>query len=346
MRKHPKKLDFETLMLIAQGHAAFQLLWAATELDLFDHLSGKPGSTLPEIASTLGLEVQPTRILLTGLTTLGIIEPQATGYCNAELTEAHLVKKSPDSMVPILGWQAHIVYPGLLDFLSSLKENRNVGLDRFAGDEPTLYQRLARNPTLERVFQEAMSSLSAQANEALSEILDLSNTQHIMDVGGGVGTNLIKLATRFPHLRATVFDSPTICQMATANIAKHGLSERIDTCAGNLFDTPYPDGLDAIMYCHMFTIYSPEKNQFILHKTADALPRGGKVIIFNMMGNDEDDGPMSTALGSPYFQAIATGEGMLYSWQDYQNWFDAAGFSHFERTEDLPLDHGVFIATK
>ena len=167
-----------------------------------------------------------------------------------------------------------------------------------------------------------------------------------MDVGGGAGTNLIKLVSRFPSLKATVFDSPSVCKIAGENISKHGLSDRIDTHPGNLFETPYPAGPDTIIYCHMFTIYSPEKNLFILKKTADALPTGGKAIIFNMMGNDGDDGPMSTALGSPYFQAIATGEGMLYSWQDYENWLKRAGFSTFQRIQDLPLDHGVFIATK
>jgi hypothetical protein len=65
-----------------------------------------------------------------------------------------------------------------------------------------------------------------------------------------------------------------------------------------------------------------------------------------MMGNDNDTGPVSTALGSPYFLAIATGEGMLYSWSDYEVWLRDAGFSSSKRIEDLPLDHGIFIGKK
>ena len=115
---------------------------------------------------------------------------------------------------------------------------------------------------------------------------------------------------------------------------------------GDLFTTPYPEGIDAILYAHMFTIWSNDKNQQILKKTHDALPPGGSVLIFNMMGYDDDTGPVSTALGSPYFLAIATGEGMLYSWSDYENWLKAAGFSKTRRIADLPLDHGVFIGTR
>ena len=144
----------------------------------------------------------------------------------------------------------------------------------------------------------------------------------------------------------TVFDSPSVCEIARKNVAAKELSARIDTYPGNLFTTAFPSDIDTILFCHMFTIWSPEENQRILRKSSDALPPGGRVIIFNMMGNDDDNGPMSTALGSPYFMAIATGKGMLYSWLDYQQWMEKAGFSRVERIEGLPLDHGVFIGVK
>jgi len=346
MTKHPKPLDFDTLMLITEGHAAFQLLWAGTQLSVFDLLAERPDCTLGEVAAGIGIEEQPTRVLLTGLASVGLVSVSSGRYSLPELVRTHLVTDSEKSIVPILGWQHHIVYKGLVDFVDSLRENRNTGLQHFPGQGETLYQRLTNDAFLEKVFQDAMSSLSKQANKRLVEVLDLGGTSHIMDVGGGDGTNAIALVEHNPGLKATVFDSSSVCKIAKSNIAAHGLDNRIDTCAGNLFDTPYPEGLDAIIYCHMFTIYSPEKNQLILQKTADALPAGGKAIIFNMMGNDEDDGPVSTALGSPYFQAIAAGEGMLYSWQDYETWLREAGFSGFERIENLPMDHGVFIATK
>ena len=346
MTKRPKKIDFDTLMLITEGHAAFQLLWAGTQLGVFDLLADRPGSTLHEVATGIGIDVQPARILLTGLASVGLVDAVSGSYTLPDLVRTHLVTDSEQSIVPILGWQHHIVYKGLVDFVDSLRENRNVGLRHFPGQGETLYQRLTNDTFLEKVFQDAMSNLSKQANRRLVEVLDLGGISHIMDVGGGDGTNAIALVERNPGLKATVFDSASVCEIARSNITAHGLAERIGTCIGNLFDTPYPDGLDAIIYCHMFTIYSPEKNRQILQKTADALPAGGKVIIFNMMGNDEDDGPVSTALGSPYFQAIATGEGMLYSWQDYENWLRDAGFSAFERIEGLPMDHGVFVATK
>jgi len=71
-----------------------------------------------------------------------------------------------------------------------------------------------------------------------------------------------------------------------------------------------------------------EHNLGLLRKCHKSLASSGSVIIFNMMGDDDDTGPLSTALGSPYFLAIATGEGMLHAWKDYEQAFIEAGFGN------------------
>ena len=155
-----KEMDFEKLLLIAAGHTAFQLLWAGLELGLYDLLAAKPDMNLDKVADALNLSRQPARILMVGLTALGIVTRSSNGdYRNAELTEVKLVRGKPGYAGAILGWQAHIVYPGMQDFVASLKQNRNIGLDRFDGTEPTLYERLTHDKPLEKIFQDAMSGL-------------------------------------------------------------------------------------------------------------------------------------------------------------------------------------------
>src|SRR5687768_12922625 len=153
MSKVPTEIDEEGLILLSAGHTAFQLLWAGIELDLYDKLSIRPAQTLDELAQSLKLALQPARILLIGLTALGIIRLENERYYNAQLTEERMVKGKPGYAGAILGWQAHIVYPGMMDFVRSLKESRNVGLTRFPGTESNLYGRLTHDKTLEKVFQ-------------------------------------------------------------------------------------------------------------------------------------------------------------------------------------------------
>ena len=341
-------MDFEKLLLIAGGHTAFQLLWAGLELGLYDLLAAKPDLNLDKIADALNLSRQPARILIVGLTALGIVKRSADGdYRNSELTEAKLVSGTPGYAGAILGWQAHIVYPGMQDFVASLKQNRNVGLDRFAGTEPTLYERLTHDKPLEKIFQDAMSGLSAQANSFLPTAMDFSKNRLVVDAGGGSGKNAMAIARHYPLIKTCVFDSPSVCEQAQKNISLAGMADRVSTYPGNFFHDSFPPDTDCILYCHILTIWSMEQNRVLLKRSFDALPEGGAVVIFNMMGADDDSGPLSTALGSPYFLAIATGEGMLHPWKDYEAALRDTGFQKLIRLEKgLPLDHGILVGIK
>jgi tRNA A58 N-methylase Trm61 len=190
-----------------------------------------------------------------------------------------------------------------------------------------------------------MSSLSQSANALLIEKIDLRGLNHLVDAGGGDGTNAIALARANSHLRVTIFDAPSVCDIALGNIRAASLQDRVNTHPGNFFVDAFPTGIDAILFAHMLTIWSPEKDTEALRRAHAALPKGGQVIIFNMMGWDDETGPLTTALGSPYFLSIATGEGMLYSWKEYEAFLADAGFTQTHRVE-LAKDHGLLIGVK
>ncbi|WGS87159.1 methyltransferase [Methylomonas sp. UP202] len=340
-----EELSFEELALIAGGHTAFQLLWAGVQLKLFDFLSEKGPISGSDIQMELGLAPQPTRILLIGLTALRLVKKDGNLYRNSPIVEQLLVSHSEDNMIDILGWQNFIVYPGEMDFVESLRQNKNIGLNRFQEPGDTLYARLSNDPGLEIVFHNAMQSLSNSANRLLMSSVNFNNIKHIVDAGGGSGENSIKLATSFPHMKVTIFDNPTVCEIARQNIIKSDVSGRVSVYPGDFFKDDFPKGIDCVFLGHIMTIWSIEKGRLLLKKIYNALPKEGKVIIFNMMGNDDDSGPIVTALGSPYFLTIATGEGMLYSWSDYENLLIEAGFHDISK-QILPKEHGVIIGCK
>jgi len=339
------ELDFDGFMLIMQGHAAFQLLWAGTQLGLFTLLSRQPGSTSQEIGAALHLEARPTSVLLTGLTALRLVQKDDGGYRNAPIAQQFLIPGHRDCVVDVLGWQQHIVYPCAADLVESLRGDTNAGLKHIPGRGDTLYARISENPALERVFHDAMSAISNSANEMLAERMDLSDVRHLVDAGGGDGTNAIRLVRHHPRLRVTIFDSPSVCRLAEQNIQRAGLSDRIATFPGDLFHDAFPRDVDCILFAHMMTIWSLDTDTGLLRRAYESLPATGRVVIFNMMGWDDERGPISTALGSVYFLAIATGEGRLHSWREYETCLAAAGFGHTERI-DLPRDHGILIGRK
>lgn len=339
------KRQFEKFYLIMGGHIYFQTLSAAVEFDLFGILSKHKRLTRSEIARILDIDEKPARILLLGCTSLGLLRKSGATYSNSRLAERLLVRDAPANIISVIRWQNHINYRPMQRFFEAIKSNTNLGLDEFEGKEDTLYGRLTHDPTLERIFQDAMQSISVQANKMLAKFVDFSDTRHLVDVGGGNGSNIITLARAHSHLKATVFDSASVCEIARDNIRSAGLANRLDAVAGDCFTNDFPVGADCFLFSHFFTIWSKQQNLTLLQKCYQSLPSGGKVIVFNMMQNDDETGPLSAALGSPYFLTLATGKGMLYTWSDYVSWMKEAGFTNVTK-QTLPRDHGVVVGTK
>ncbi len=335
----------ERLYLVFGGHIFFQTLRTAVQLDLFTLLAKEGPLTRQEIAKRLGIAEQPARIVVLGLTVVGLLRKRGWRYANSHLAQLLLVKDSPRKITSYVELQHRAMYKGLYWMLDAVREYRNVGLKEFPGDEPTLYERLARDPEVEQIFQEAMQELSVQANADMARFVDLKKVKHLVDVGGGDGTNIIAMARRWTHLRATVFDSPTVCEIARKNIAASGFADRLDAVAGECFSDPFPQNADCLMFAHFFTIWGEQKDRELLRKCYDSLPTGGKVIIFNMMQRDDESGPLSAAVGSPYFLTLATGTGMLYTWHEYETWMRDAGFKNVHRRR-LLRDHGLITGTK
>lgn len=335
----------QRILLILGGHIFFQTLSAAVELDLFSLLQRHKGMTREQIAKALDCAEQPIRILLLGCTTLGLVRKCGQLYSNTMLSRTLLVRSSARNVIDVVRWQHHINYRAIFHFADAIRSNSNVGLQEFAGTESTLYERLTHDQWREQIFQDAMESISVQANAMLVRSLNLRGARFLLDVGGGNGTNIIAFARKFPELHATVFDSVTICEIARKNIAKEHLSDRLSACPGDCFTDPFPNEVDTILFAHFLTIWSERRIRPLLRKCFDSLPLGGTVIIFNMMQRDTEDGPPTAAMGSPYFLTIATGEGMLYTWQEYIRWMRDAGFRSI-KSQPLPRDHGLIIGRK
>jgi hypothetical protein len=108
-----------------------------------------------------------------------------------------------------------------------------------------------------------------------------------------------------------------------------------------------PRGFDTVLFCHFLVIWTPEQNIELLRKAYVGLSSGGRVVIFNSMANDDEDGPLFAALDCAYFMAIPTKGGLIYSAADYESWLRVAGFENIERKKcDSWTPHGIVIATK
>jgi SAM-dependent methyltransferase len=121
------------------------------------------------------------------------------------------------------------------------------------------------------------------------------------------------VARRNPHLRVTVFDQETTLKIAAQNAVAADVADRVDYHVCDLFADPVPTGIDGVLYCHLFEIWSLKRNIQLLRKCYDALAPGGALLLFNFVSDDDNTGPLTAAFLSVYFLTIASGEGMVYS---------------------------------
>jgi ubiquinone/menaquinone biosynthesis C-methylase UbiE len=337
-------LNTDDLVRVLFGASAFQMLNAGCQLGLFRLLHQRPGSTPAAVGEELTLQSRPVQMLLLGTTALGLTVRDGEGYRNADLID----RMFPDSweiIEDLVEFEARIVLPAGADFTESLRADSNVGLRRIPGDSDDLYHRLAGDPDLERLFYRCMRSWSRLSNPVLVANADLTGVRRVLDVGGGDGVNSIALATANPHVSFTVLDLPGALEFARKRIAETGLSDRISVQECDMFSDAYPPGHDCVLFANQLVIWSPEQNLRLLRKAYEALPEGGRVLIFSAMSTD--DGPLYAALDNVYFATLPTADSVIYHWNQYETWLSEAGFCDIRRLPGQTwTPHGVVSASR
>lgn len=309
------------LMQISTGFWASKTLATAHELGLFDHLDEMGGVTPAELAEAYAIDLRPADMLLTGCAALGLLEKRGERYLNAPLADRYLVRGRPYYFGGWIEMLDRRLYPGWGKLTEAVRTNRPTTWD--PDRQRSLFE--GEDPELLEVFWEAMHSLSSMTARTFGETVDLGDRAHLLDLGGGSGAWAIELCRLYPALEATVFDLPGVVEVAQEKIATAGLGDRIDTVAGDFFaEGPLPTGYDAILLSMVLHDWAETKNRALLGKCHEALPAGGRVVIAELLVDDDRTGPAPAALMS--LNMLIETEGRNYTAAEYQEWLLDAGF--------------------
>jgi 3-hydroxy-5-methyl-1-naphthoate 3-O-methyltransferase len=331
------------LMRLVSGFWSFKTFAAAVELDLFTRLAGGRTITVKTATAELGLADRPADLLLAACASLGLLEREGDGYRNSPLAEEFLVAGKPyyfGGQVRYCDKRTYLAWHRIGDALRS---------DRPLTWDPDVQESMfeTEDPQLLALFWEAMYSTSIFTARALGEAYDFGAHSRLLDVGGGSGAYPIELCRRYPRLRATVFDLPHVVPIAAEKVEAAGLSDRIDTVAGNFrHDGGLPPGYDVMLLSMILHDWDEPTNREILARCHAALPPGGAVVVSELLLNADRTGPPEAALMGMNMLVETVG-GRNYSETEYATWLTEAGFVdarvvHF----DAPGANGVVVARK
>lgn len=261
--------------LMALGYHIPRCLHVVAQLDIASRLA-KGGRTASDLAQEAGVHGPTLYRVLRALASAGVFRESDGGlFVNTSLSET-LRADLPDSMRPwVLMYGDDASWRSWGEFAYSVRTGAPA-FEHLYGT--SLFEYLAKNPEQSRTFDEAMSAVTSLASGAILRAYDFSDTELLVDVGGGNGTMLCSILKASPATHGIVFDLPHVQSSATHYISRQGLGSRCKFIEGNFFDTIHP-GADAYFLQRVLHDWDDANCVRILKACASAARRGSKILV-------------------------------------------------------------------
>ena len=329
---------FDQIMSMARGFQASKMVMVAVDLGLFDFLE-EPKSAV-ETAAWLKADARATGIFLNGLASLGLLAKGVDYFKNSELASRYLVEGRKDYRGAIIKHMEHTWGQGWDD----LKETVLVGHPPQVDPEKWVDTRPQRDEAEVRAFIWGMHAIARDLAPKVAAKLDLKGVRRLLDLGGGPATYAITFAQGNPGLTATVFDLPMPLTIAQENIANSGLTERVQTLAGNFLKDDIGTGYDFIWISHILHSHDEAQSKLIIAKAVAALTPGGRLAIQDFYLNADGASPTGAAMFGVHMLAV-TPRGRAYTHGEVAEWMQEAGLTKPEYIQS-GMDASFLVAKK
>jgi demethylspheroidene O-methyltransferase len=327
---------------IVAGFVYSQILLALVQLKVLEILSRGP-MELSALAERLGLSSDAANTLVEGACALRLLEHRSGNRVGLGWNGAPLVGNAP-----VLSMIEHhaTLYADLRDPVSLLKRR---SFDTAMGQYwpyTDAHQDDANDARLKRQIEAYSKLMAASHPFVANEIFDVfsfSKFQRVLDVGGGEGEFVLRLAKHAPHLQLTTFDLPGVAARARARFHAEGIAQRATAHGGSFFDDELPPNFDLITLNRVLHDHDDAHALQLLKAIRRAMPVGGSLLLTEPMA----DTPGAKAMGHAYFGMYlwAMGRGRSRSAETITAMLREAGFSKVrEIATRIPLQARIIQA--
>jgi hypothetical protein len=334
------EVTHDRIMQLAMGFTASKVLFSAVELGVFQALNDGPLDAT-QLRTRTGIHERSARDLFDALVALGLLHRDDSGlYSNTTEADHFLNPAKPQ----YIGGIIEMFNARLYGFWGSLTEALRTGEPqneaRQGGD---LFTALYQDPLRLEGFLRAMTGVSLPSAQALGKVFPWDKVHTVIDIGAAQGCVPVQLALAHPHLTGGGFDLPAVGPTFSKYIASHGLSDRLRFLPGDFLADPLPHA-DVLVMGHILHDWDLPTKRLLLKKAHAALEKGGSLIVYELMIDDERRQAVPGLLMS-LNMLIETRGGFDYSGADCIGWMKEAGFSDAHVVPLAGPDQAV-IATK
>lgn len=320
----------EDVSHIAFGFMASKALFAALHIDVFTQLAGGAKSS-KEIAGEAGIPINRVTTLMTALTSVGLVDRNDDGeiYSNSPGAEAFLAKGAKYEFGDYLRYQIdQQMYP----LLGQLNEVLDGTLDPDSIDS---YQHWMADPEQASIYCEAQHAGSLGPGRTLARLVDLSDADTLLDVGGGTGAMSIRLLEAYPKLVSTIIDFPNVAEIGWQFIAKAGMVDRIRYIPSNALTAEWPKQQGAILMSYLFSGIPGAEVSLLVDYAFECLAPGGSFMVHDFMVENDRTGPPMAALWQLQHMAF-TPEARSVTPGWLRTRLNEAGFVDIQEDEMIP----------
>ena len=326
-------IDDKPLWDVIAGMFGYQVLMIANELDLFSVLVDKPKSLL-EISNELNISERPAEALLLMLVNLRFVSISDQNYKLTKYAEKYLLTDSPT------------YFGGLLDLtnintLESLKQAVLSNESRVYGEE-AIFDRHEVEIEQAKAFTEAMHSSSMAPALEWPKYIDLSNNNVLLDIGGGSGAHTIGALKVWENLQGINFDIAPVCEVSQKYFDQYVLNSRVKAIPGDFWKDDMPSA-DVHFYSQIFHDWPEDKCRYLSEKSFASLPNKGKIILHEILFDDDKCGPKIAAAAS--VAMLNWTEGKQYSGKELCGFLQDVGFVNIQTVKTFGY-WGIVIGEK
>ncbi len=141
-----------------------------------------------------------------------------------------------------------------------------------------IFDHIQAHPELGPVFDAGMGSLNFYETVAMLDAYDFSGIAVLADIGGGNGSLLSAILSRYPQMKGILFDLGHVTGRATEKLKTAGLAARCTILEGSFFQS-IPPGADAYLFRHIIHDWTDEQCVQILGHCRKVIPAHGRLLI-------------------------------------------------------------------
>ncbi len=313
-----KILSDENLQLITGQIFLGQGILVAHQLGLFKLLS-ENSLSIETLATKMKLSKRAVQALISCAGALDLVSCKDKFYQLSQIGKEYLDIKS------------HSYYGGVLDLLVQENEimnykniKKNILKSRAQINHGQELFETSDGICSTENFIRALHQKAFQPAFFWASNLALEKYKRFVDIGGGSGIHTIAVCLNNKNIKGVICDRSSVIQYTPKYVKDFNLESRIDTISLNMWEDDFPKG-DVYFFSDIFHDWEKAQCIFLAKKSFESLPKGGKIILHEMLFNQDKTGPFLTSAYN--MKMMAWTKGQQFSKAEIKDILETASFT-------------------